>query len=73
MASGRGYGLVYIGGTINSEPSDQTDLKQRHRCDLQGSGKPSFEREIDPWVPQVDRLVGGAGRPHMLAFRHGSR
>ena len=64
---------VYIGGSVNSGLSDQTDLKERHRCDLQDGGEPTFKGETDPWVPQADRLVGGAGRPHMLAPRRGSR
>ena len=36
IASGRGQGLVYIGQSINSGPSDQTDLKERRRCNLGG-------------------------------------
>ena len=47
MAPGRGQGLVYIGQSINSRPSDQTDLKEQRRCNLGGSGEPTFEGEAD--------------------------
>ena len=47
MALLEGYRAVYIGGSINSEPSDQTDLKERRRCNLGGSGEPTFEGEAD--------------------------
>jgi hypothetical protein len=43
--------LLYIGGTINSEPSDQTDLKQRRRLNLGGSGEPTYEGEADRQDP----------------------
>jgi hypothetical protein len=45
-----GEGLVYRGGTINPEPSDQTDLKEWCRCNLQGGGEPTFEGEDDMWA-----------------------
>ena len=51
MLQGEGQGLVYIGRSINSEPSDQTNLKERHRYNLEGSGEPTFEWEADTWVP----------------------
>ena len=31
-AWGRGIGLVYIGRSVNPEPSDQIDLNKWHRC-----------------------------------------
>ena len=61
MALGRGYRAVYIRGSINSGPSDQTDLKQRRRCNLGGSGEPTFEGEDDMWVPWAGWPAGGAG------------
>ena len=69
MASGRGEGLLYIGGYVKSGPSDQTDLKQRRRCNLGGSGEPTFEGEDDMWVPWADRPASGVGWPHMSAPR----
>jgi hypothetical protein len=54
--------VVYIGGSINSGPLDQTDLKGRYRCNQGGSGELTYEAEVDSWPPQVDRPVGGAGR-----------
>ena len=47
MALGRGYRAVYILGSINSGPSDQTDLKEWRRCNLGGDGEPTFEAEAD--------------------------
>ena len=41
---------VYIGGSINSGPSDQTDLIERRRCNLGGSGEPTFEGGADRWA-----------------------
>ena len=46
-----GVGSAIYRGAINSEPSDQTDLKQRCRCTLKGSGKPTYEAEDDRWTP----------------------
>ena len=43
MALGRGQGLVYIGWRVNSGPSDQTDLKERCRCNLGGGGEMTFK------------------------------
>ena len=51
MAAGRGVGLLYIGRSINSGPSDQTDLKERRRCNLGGGGELTFEGEANMWVP----------------------
>jgi hypothetical protein len=34
MFSGSGYKAVYIGGSVNSGPLDQTDLNKWRRCDL---------------------------------------
>jgi hypothetical protein len=65
MALGRGQGLVYIGQSINSRPSDQTDLKEWRRYNLGGDGKPTYEREADRWGNWADRPVGGVGWPHM--------
>ena len=65
MASKRGQGLVYIGWSINSEPSDQTDLKERRRCDLGGGGEPTFEGGADRWAQVAERPAGGADWPHM--------
>jgi hypothetical protein len=41
--------MVYIDRSINSEPSDQTDLKGQRRCNLGGGGEPTFKREADRW------------------------
>ena len=38
---------VYIGGSINSGPSDQTNLKGQRRCNLGGDGELTFEGEVD--------------------------
>jgi len=56
---------AYIGGSINSVPSNQTDLKGRHRCNLGGDREPTFKGEHDRWDHWADRLAGQAGRPHM--------
>ena len=40
---------VYIGGSVNSGPSDQIILKVRRRCNLGGGGEPTFEAEADRW------------------------
>jgi hypothetical protein len=45
--------LLYIGGAINSEPSDQTNLKQRCRLDLNGGGRTDVEAEHDRWDQEV--------------------
>jgi hypothetical protein len=58
---------VYIGGSVNSRPSDQTDLKGWRRCNLGGDGEPSFEGKHDMCVPWAGRPQGGANRPHMSA------
>ena len=43
--SPRGWqGLVYIGRSVNPEPSDQTDLNGWHRCNLGDGGELTFER-----------------------------
>ena len=41
---------VYIGGSVNSRPSDQTDLKGQRRCNLGGGGESTFEGETDMWA-----------------------
>ena len=51
MTPGRGVHAVYIGGSVNSEPSDQTDLKGWRRCNLGGGGEPTYEREPNRWGP----------------------
>ena len=60
---------VYIGDSVNSGPSNQTDLKGRHRCNLGGGREPTFEGEHDIWVPWAGRPAGGADWPHMSASR----
>ena len=67
MALRRGYRAVYIGGSVNSGPSDQTDLKERRRCNLGGGGEPTFEGGADRWAQGGGRPVGGASQPHMVA------
>ena len=67
MALLRGYRAVYIGGSINSRPLDQTDLKGRRRCNLGGSGEPTFEAKTDGSGPQAVWPAGGADQPHMVA------
>jgi len=49
--SWRGYRAVYIGGSVNSGPSDQTDLKGQCRCNLGGGGKLTYEGGADVWAP----------------------
>jgi hypothetical protein len=36
-------GLIYIGGNINPEPSDQTNLKERRRWKPKGGGGTNAE------------------------------
>ena len=48
-ALGGWSGLVYIGQSINPEPSDQTDLNKRRRCILGGGGATDVEMETDRW------------------------
>ena len=62
-----GVGLLYIGRGINSGPSDQTDLKERRRCNLGGGGEPTFEGGPNRWAQGAGRTAGGADRPHMVA------
>ena len=56
---------VYIGRSINSRPSDQTYLKERHRCNLGHGGEPIFEGGADRWA-QGGRVAYKWGRlaPH---------
>jgi len=42
--------VVYIGGSVNSRPSDQTDLKGQRRCNLGAGGEPTFKAEADRWA-----------------------
>ena len=56
-------GLVYIGQSINSGPLDQTNLKERHRCNLGGDGELTFEGGVDRWAQGAGRPAGGADRP----------
>ena len=42
--------LLYIGWSINSRPLDQTDLKERRRCNLGGDGEPTFDGGADRWA-----------------------
>jgi hypothetical protein len=58
--------LVYIGQSINPKPSDQTDMKERHRCNLGGGGEPTYEGGTARWDQGVGWPIGGAGHPHML-------
>ena len=67
MALGRGVGLLYIGRSINCRPSDQTNLKEWHRCNLGGGGEPTFEGGADRWAHGAGRPAGGVGQPHMVA------
>jgi hypothetical protein len=55
-----GERLVYRGGTINPESSDQTDLKEWCICNLQGGGEPTFEGEDDMWAQGAGWHAGGA-------------
>ena len=48
MPEGVGAGIYR--GTINPEPSDQTDLKERRRCNLQDGREPTFEGEDGMWA-----------------------
>ena len=40
-------GLIYIGWSVNFGPLDQTNLKERRRCNLGGGGEPTFEGGAD--------------------------
>ena len=62
-------GLVYIGRSINPEPSDQTDLNKWRRCNLGGGGEPTYEWGADRWALGASHPTGGAGRPHLMAPR----
>jgi len=59
---------VYIGGSVNSGPSDQTDLNKQRRYNLGCGGELTFEGEDDMWGPQVGRPVGGASQPLKVCF-----
>ena len=61
--------MLYIGGSINSGPSDETNLKGWRRCNLGGGGEPTYEAEADWWNHWASRPVGGAGWPHMSSSR----
>ena len=50
MALGRGQGLVYIGQSVNSRPTDQTNLKEWRRCNQGGGGEPTFKGGADRWA-----------------------
>jgi hypothetical protein len=63
MSSERGKGLLYIGGTINSKPSDQTDLKQQRKLNLGGGGESTYKGETNRRDPQAGWPMGWAGRP----------
>ena len=66
----RGWqGLVYIGRSVNLEPSDQTDLNKRRRLDLNGGGELTFEVEADSRDPQDGMPASGGGRTDMAAPR----
>ena len=67
MDLGRGQGLVYIGRSINSRLSDQTDLKERCRCTLGDGGEPTFKGGVDRWAQGTEWPIGGAEWPHMAA------
>jgi hypothetical protein len=43
--------MLYIGGSVNSGPSDRTNLKEWRRCNLGGGGEPTFEEKADRWGP----------------------
>ena len=45
-----GEGLLYIGQSINSGPSDQTGLKEQRRCNLGGGGESIFEGGANRWA-----------------------
>jgi len=44
------HGCIYR-ASINSGPSDQTNLKGRRGCNLGGGGELTFEAEADGRVP----------------------
>ena len=67
MALGRGQGLVYIGQSVNSGPSDPTNLKEWRRCNLGGGEELTFEEGADRWAQGARWPVGGASWPHMSA------
>jgi len=60
---GGGYRAIYIGGSVNSRPSDQTNLKGQRRCNLGGSGEPTFEGEADQAAHRSAVLVVGPTGP----------
>ena len=58
---------VYIGRSINPEPSDQTSLNKQHRCNLEGGGGTDVEAEADMWDLGTSRPVGGNGQSHLAS------
>ena len=55
-------GAGYIGQNINSEPSDQTNLKEWHRYNLGGGGGTDVEAKHGRWAQGVSQpMVGPAG------------
>jgi hypothetical protein len=64
-----GLGSGYIVWWDDPRPSDQTDLKQRSRCDVEMCCNALREgEEQSPWE-EAGRPACGADRPHMLSSR----
>ena len=61
--------MEYIGRSINSEPSDLSDLNKRRRCNLGGGGGTNVEAEADMWDQGAGRPTDGAGWPHLSSPR----
>ena len=60
---------VYIGRSVNSGPSDQTDLKGWCRCNLGGGGEPTFKAEADRWTQRLGGLGVGPPSPTWQPIR----
>ena len=59
VCSEGGAGVGYIGRSVNPEPSDQTDLKEQRRCNLEGIGGTNIEAKTDMWgQDQLGRPLG---------------
>jgi hypothetical protein len=61
--------MVYIGRSINSEPLDQTNLKERRRCKPQGGGESTFKGGGRQVGLGAGWFASGASRPHLAASR----
>ena len=63
---------VYIGAFKHPKPSDQTDLKERRRCNPSGGGEWTQRGGAARWGPQFDWPNSGSASPtchgHVACF-----